>query len=326
MLAALLLPVLLAGVLAGGARGRRPRPASGGEGPAGGAGPAVGARDSVRARVLVTSSPSTRVRVVAPAAARATAEGAPARAARPGAAADTLLLATPARFEASLDWGDVRIEAVDSTAIDVEAIVDRPARGPRLHGGAGARVYVLRAGGRGMDVPGALHRGIEELGGDPPPPPRDSARRRPPPAAPFRAREVSAWGGHATATVYFARGDTVVTLELAFARPPRPGRGPAERRAVGAGAPAAGVTAYRLTGPRAAEITRPAAVPHPERERLRAEAAVAGAVTVTPVWRGTPGAELGVDSVAVTVHRLDFAAGVPLRTPLVTRPVYPPPP
>ena len=96
------------------------------------------------AEVVVTSSPNTAVRVVAPAAAglRAATAGVEAR-------GDTLVGRTPLRFRAGLADADVRVEAAGGVAIRVHAtLTGAPAR----ELGAGGRAVVLRAGGAEIAV------------------------------------------------------------------------------------------------------------------------------------------------------------------------------
>jgi hypothetical protein len=113
---------------------------------------------------------------------------------------DTLLVRTPVRVQASLARHDVRVEAADWRDLIVEA--DVTGTGQRRIGAAG-RAVVFRAGGRAIEVPGTLHPGIQELGGDMPPP---RARFAPDPAL------SRAFPGTVGAWVSLSRPDTMLGL------------------------------------------------------------------------------------------------------------------
>ena len=120
--------------------------------------PAVAQRHPPPGRIRLTSSPSAAVRVVAPPTARlAVVGGAPG--VRRG---DTLLVRTPVELAAALIPGEVRIEVIGATAVTLDADA-APAPSTRRVGGVG-RVFVLKTGTRGIELPGTSD-GIRELGG-----------------------------------------------------------------------------------------------------------------------------------------------------------------
>ena len=144
------------------------------------------------------------------------------------------------------------------------------------------------------------------------------------PASAFVSDEVTAWRG-ARVELLFMRPDEVMQV-LVPVRPPAAGSVGTRRTArytIGADS----AEAQRYTGPGAHVIMRPAGAVDTRRELLRREAALEGHVTVTPVWRLVAD-EQGVmlDSLTVTVERLRFPSGGPVRVATVSRPVYSYPP
>lgn len=97
------------------------------------------------ARITVSSSPNTEVRIIG---ARASALQVTNKAVH--VLGDTVLARTPLQIEASLEDGDLRFESRDSVPIAVDArIMDAPATRLAATGFA----VVLKTGGRGIQIP-----------------------------------------------------------------------------------------------------------------------------------------------------------------------------
>ena len=260
------------------------------------------------ARIHVTSStPGAPVRVITPPDAWLVVLGGTPSTRR----GDTLLVRTPVRLQASLARHDVRLEAVDRADYWRDLTVEADVAGAgRRRLGATGRAITLKAGGRAIAAPGALHRGIEELGGDRPPP---RARFAPDPAL------SRAFGGRAGAWVSLSRPDTMISLAIPC--PARVGRRVegrrAERRVV---VPDTGGVEVRLTvGPGAHLNGLGAAVGYAWHPATRDEAATAGVVRVAG------GCTVG-DTLALTVDSLVFPSRrLAVRSP-VSLPVSAPAP
>ena len=244
-------------------------------------------------RIRITSSPSTTVRVIArPAARLRVLGGAPAR--RRG---DTLFVRTPVELAATLARSDVRIEVVGSTEVTVEADVAPPPSTRRL-GAIGRGVFVLRAGGRAIETPGALHRGIQEGDGAGAPGRAEFA----PDAALSRAFPI-----RPGAVVFLSRPDTMITLAVPC---PAGGGRAAARRVVIPGA--GGVAATLTIGPDAHRNGLGAAVVFPPHPTTREEAATAGTLRVAGGCAFRDTLRVTVDSLVFPSRRLTLARPVSL--------------
>jgi hypothetical protein len=269
--------------------------------------------DSVPARVHVTASggPAPE-RGVAPLNTRVTSV-VTARVPHRGVGLDTVRLTTPARIAGEIARGNVRVEAVDAAALDIDVNVRERAGGAWWRGSRGGRVSVIQAGGRRLDAwPDVLQPGIQELG-------RYPVRAAQRPAPLFAPEAVHVYG----ATAYFVRRNEVLQVTAPFRQPPVVGRGRREAFVVGE----RGVEALRITGPQAHEIALPrAGYAMPGWDRLRIDTASAGRFTATPVGRRRPGARPALDSVTIAVERLVFSGIGAVRLAPVTRPSLVSPP
>ena len=211
---------------------------------------------------------------------------------------DTLLVRMPVRLQASLARHDVLVETADGRDLIVEG--DVTGAGRRRMGAAG-RAVVFKAGGRAIEVPGTLHPGIQELGGDMPPP---RARFAPDPAL-SRAfpRTAGAW-------VSLSRPDTMIGLSV-----PCPTRG-VHRAARRVEVPGPGeVQAVLTIGPGAHHHGAGYGPAYPRSSATHDEAAIVGVVHVTG------GCAVG-DTLTVTVDSLVFpsrrlAVPAPLSLPIL---------
>lgn len=179
--------------------------------------------------------------------------------------------------------GEVRIEVVGATAVTLDADA-APAPSTRRVGGVG-RVFVLKTGTRGIELPGTPD-GIRELGGSPAPA-RDTA------FAPDAALSRAFPSGPGV-EVHLGRPDTLLSLAL---------RCPARARRGGAGhAPDPGVGSVdaRLTIGSGAHLNGLGhAVAYPMSLGTHVEGATGGAVRVAG------GCAVG-DTIRVTVDGLVF--------------------